>query len=74
MMYSLGEPGSLEEMIDGERLDVLADEGYLKGIAWQHCPAGGDRSSQDYEMVIENGSVADVECVPRGAEHTWSQE
>jgi len=74
IMYCLDSPGSMEEMTDGERLDALADEEYLKGITWQHCPAGGDRSSQDYVMLLESGSVADVECAPRGAEHGWSQE
>lgn len=73
-MYSLNDPEGLEGMEDNERLDVLADEGYLAGIAWQHCPAGGDKSSQDYIIVLDSGSVADVECSPRGAEHSWSQE
>ena len=73
-MYSLKDPESMEEMTDGERLDALVEEGYLKGIAWQHCPAGGGRNPQDYVIIMESGSVADIECVPRGAEHSWSQE
>lgn len=70
-MYMIAEDESLEGMSDAEKLNALVVNGYLKGREWRECPASLDGSYDDYEIIFENGLVADVECKIKPSEHEW---
>jgi len=58
-------------MGDAEKLGSLTARGYLRGNKWAECPASRDASYDDYDIIMENGIVSDVECKVRPSEHKW---
>jgi general secretion pathway protein G len=70
-MYLLAEPVSLEALPEDERLQALIDGGYVKGRQWCECPVSVDKDYNDYEIIFEDGIVADVECKEKPQDHVW---
>jgi len=71
-MYEIGEKKSLQQ-IGGQkaRLDALASGGYIKSAEGFECPASPVQDYDDYQMVFEDGSIADIECTLEPVKHQW---
>jgi len=70
-MFMLAETESLEDMDDKERLEALRDGQYIKGDQWFECPASTDRDYDDYEIIISDNVVIDVDCKEKPLDHVW---
>jgi prepilin-type N-terminal cleavage/methylation domain-containing protein len=71
-MYEIGEKKSLQQ-IGGQsaRLEALESGGYIKSSAGFECPSSPTQDYDDYQMVFEDGSIADIECTLKPNEHQW---
>jgi prepilin-type N-terminal cleavage/methylation domain-containing protein len=71
-LYELNENISIKEAGGQKaRLEELVDRGYIRSAEGFECPSSPVEDYDDYRMIFDGDSLADIECTLKPDEHEW---